>query len=119
MANVDTARLWGSQSATALEHYLNTGDDSDGPPPEWQVGHFVALYGTLTGERGTLVAVADTYPSLGDNGRLLQPASRVAAALARDRPGTGGVLVVVASHSVSEAEQAIQRAGLQTVWWFN
>ena len=54
-----------------------------GPPPDWDVGHFVCVVGRMRGPGGSLYGVADTYPSLGHGGVHLQPRERLAAALAR------------------------------------
>ena len=54
----------------------------DGPPPDWDVGHFACVVARTSGPGGHLYAVADTYPSLGDGGVHLQPRG---AARGRDR----------------------------------
>ncbi|HET6849382.1 MAG TPA: hypothetical protein VFH74_11015 [Gaiellales bacterium] len=119
--NMATGVLWGSHpSVPALLHYLETGDDSAGPPPDWQVGHFTGCLGAIRGTRGTLVIVADTYPSLGWNAVYLQPAERVAAALRRDHlPTDGGVLVIVPTERAGDLSSAFEAAGLTIATWDN
>jgi hypothetical protein len=120
IANPRTGALWGATpTAGQLDHYLSTGDHGHGPAPDWHVGHFAALWGTLTGPRGTLAACADTYRSLGTDGRHLQPVERLAAALARDRPHTGGVLLAVPSAEQDAAHALVIRTGLEAAWWEN
>lgn len=113
IANIATSALWGSHAEpVALQHFLDTGDDTAGPPPDWRVGHFAALWGRIVGDRGTLVAVADTYPSLGAGGRHLQPAPRVARALSGR-----GVLITVAAQNKSAIDAAARDVGLSTGLW--
>ena len=50
--------------------------------------HFATMWGTLFRAHGTLVAIADTYPGLGREGRHPQPVDRLAAALARPVGGS-------------------------------
>jgi len=53
IANVATRHLWGaSPSAGQLLAYLLDGSP-DGPPADWDVGHFVCVIGRLSGPRGT------------------------------------------------------------------
>ncbi len=110
LANLHTRHLWGSHPrADQLLDYLLDGEQA-GPPPDWDVGHFVCVIGRLRGPGGSLYGVADTYPSLGAAGVHLQPAQQLAAAIERrDRSRetlasgehprfgqpAGGVLVVV------------------------
>jgi len=119
--NMATAVLWGSKpSAPTLLKYLESGDDAAGPPPDWEVGHFTGCLGAIRGARGTLVIIADTYPSLGWNAVYLQPAERVAAALRRDHlPTDGGALVIVPAHREGEVSGSIEAAGLTIATWDN
>jgi hypothetical protein len=99
--------------------YLATGADH-GPEPEWQVGHYVTLVGTLDGVAGTLVLVADTYPSLGWNGMYLQPLERVAAALRRDGlPTDGGVLALLPAAEEAAFRSALMAQGFELRLWDN
>jgi hypothetical protein len=95
VANLATHHLWGSHvRADRLLGYLLDGD-LDGPAPDWKVGHFVCILARARGPRGTLYAIADTYPSLGAHGVHLQPQERLAAAIERRDMPAGGVLAVV------------------------
>lgn len=119
LANVTTAEF-GAQDTPqrALSDYIATG-----VPPlwssQWRVGHFVSLIGVLRGEVGTLVAIVDTYPSLGERGLHLQPVERVAAALNREGMSPGGVLLVVDEEDSSAARAAVVAAGLADQLWDN
>jgi uncharacterized protein DUF6885 len=119
--NMATGVLWGSKPPLAtLLGYLEHGDDSAGPPPDWHVGHFTGCLGAIRGARGTLVIVADTYPSLGWNAVHLQPVERVAAALRREHlPTEGGALVVVPTGRAGDVSAAIEAAGLTIATWDN
>ncbi|MEV1290800.1 hypothetical protein [Pseudonocardia sp. NPDC049635] len=120
VANLDTAWLVSSHaSPESLDAYLATGDDSALPAAEWSVGHFVVVYGREDGPGGTLLALADSYPQLGEAGRHRQPLPRVAAALARDRRRTGGLLLVTAAGHRETAGVAVRAAGLEIEWWDN
>ena len=118
--NVGTRFFWGSHpTAAELLGYLESGDDSAGPPPEWDVGHFVGCLGSIRGPRGRLVIISDTYPSLGLRGVYLQPVGRVAAALRREGMTAGGVLVVVPAGRREVVEHALRAAGLELGTWDN
>src|SRR5204862_4373799 len=107
-----TGELWGARSEPATWlRYLSTGSQ-EGPPPDWNVGHFVCLLGTVRGTAGTLVIVADTYPSLGWRGVHLQPVERVCAALERRGRAPGGALVVVDVVDAAEVRPFAAAAGL-------
>lgn len=113
IANIATAELWGSHTEpVALQHFLDTGEDTAGAAPDWRVGHFAALWGRITGAGGTLVAVADTYPSLGTGARHLQPLPRVARALSGR-----GLLITVAAGNAAATAAAVAEVGLTTGLW--
>jgi hypothetical protein len=113
IANIATSALWGSHAGEeSLNSFLSSGDDRSGPPPDWHVGHFAAIWGRVVGDRGTLLAVADTYGSLGTNGRYLQPLPRVARAL-----HGRGLLVTGASGLWNTVRTAADHAGLGTALW--
>lgn len=106
VANFATHHLWGGRpSVNQLLGYLLDGAQH-GPPPDWDVGHFACVFGRVSGPRGSLYCIADTYPALGDGGVHVQPQEHLGAALERRDMPAGGVLVVV---SVQDAETV--RAG--------
>jgi hypothetical protein len=119
IANVFTGDLWSHETGlrTFFEH-LATGA-ADSAPCDWRVGHFLGLVGTVSGERGTLVVVADTYRSLGWQGWHLQPAERVAAALSRTDGREGGVLIVAPAASADALAERLDRLGLEQRHWSN
>ncbi|MFB6395731.1 DUF6885 family protein [Polymorphospora lycopeni] len=119
VANLDTAELTGSTDAAGLQRYLDAGDDSGLTPHPWRTGHFAMPAGLLRGRRGTLVAIADTYPSLGHRGIHLQPVERLTGALARRQPGTGGILLAVGAGLADDTAARIQDLGLEARWWDN
>ncbi len=123
IANVATKHLWGSSpSVEQLLSYLLEGVD-DGPPPDWDVGHFVCLVGRLRGPRGARApaayVVADTYPSLGRGGVHVQPGPRLVPALDREGMAPGGMIAVVAHEEAEALRDGAQRLGLREGVWDN
>jgi hypothetical protein len=148
IANLATRHLWGGHPRPdQLLDYLYEGAQS-GPPADWEVGHFVCVFGRIEGPRGTLYGVADTYPSLGGGGVHMQPAERLAAAierrdrsretLASDRLGrhslrsrpridqhprfgqpAGGVVVVLAADDAARVRAGTRKLGLREGIWDN
>lgn len=120
IANVATGELWGGRpSPVQLAHYLATGDADAGPAPDWSVGHFVGLVGTLEGTAGTLVTCADTYRSLGWQGLHLQPAERLARALTRSDGVEGGLLCAAPPASAGVLDATARGLGLDVRVWDN
>jgi hypothetical protein len=121
--NVATHYLWHSHlSLLEVAAYLD-GTDVTYPDSEWDVGHYVAIVGSLTaaaaGGRRVLLC-ADTYPSLGSQGLHPQPASRLAAGLNRDGAATsGGAIVVVPSHRAASVAAWAAEAGVAAGYWDN
>jgi hypothetical protein len=91
IANVRTGRFWASHPPVEAVIGELCGQEADVWPHEWDVGHFVHLE-RLVGD--SLVLVHDSYPTLGWNGRHLQPARVVAAALNRGDGREGGILAL-------------------------
>jgi hypothetical protein len=119
LANLATRHLWGSHPrADRLLAYLLDGDPS-GPPPDWDVGHFVCIVGRVSGPGGSLYGVADTYPSLGAGGVHLQPRERLAAAIDRRDMPAGGVLVVVDAGDAPAVRAGADALGLVEGIWDN
>jgi uncharacterized protein DUF6885 len=119
IANVATRQLWGSAPSVAqlLGHLLDGSDD--GPPPDWDVGHFVCVFGRMRGPGGELYGVADTYGALGVRGVHVQPRDRLARALARPDMAPGGMIAVLAGEDVPSVRAAAQACGLQERTWDN
>jgi hypothetical protein len=121
--NVATRYLWHSHlSLLDVTAYLDGADDSY-PDSEWQVGHFIAITGSLAagtaGGRRVLLC-ADTYQSLGTQGLHPQPASRLAAGLNRDGAATsGGAIVVLPADRVAAVQAWAAEAGLTVGFWDN
>ena len=105
-------------SVTELLDYLYDGS-TEGPDPDWRVGHFVCVVGRAVGPTGSLYVLADTYPSLGDRGVHLQPRERLAAALQRSDMPEGGALAVVASQEAPRISAAARELGLREAIWDN
>jgi glutamine synthetase len=119
LANLATRHLWGSHPrAEELLAYLLDGE-STGPPPDWDVGHFVCVIGRVRGPAGSFYGVADTYPSLGSGGVHLQPRERLAAAIDRRDMPAGGVLVVVDIEDASAVRSGAGALGLIEGIWDN
>lgn len=120
LANLSTGPLWGPHPTVSdLLRYLADGQHGHGPPAAWDVGHFVALVGLAAGPVGTLVAVADSYRSLGSDGLHLQPIERVAAGLHRDGTGGGGLLVVARTEDGPELARTAIELGFDVRLWDN
>jgi hypothetical protein len=119
IANLATHHLWGGRpTASQVLAYLYEGV-LDGPPPDWDVGHFACVVARTEGPGGRLYAVADTYPALGDHGVHLQPEERLAAAIARPDKPAGGVIAAVASADVPALRAAAAALGLEERLWDN
>jgi hypothetical protein len=119
IANFATHHLWGSRPSAAqlLAHLLD--GELDGPPPDWRVGHFSCVFGRMRGPAGSLYAIADTYPALGDRGVHMQPRERLAAALERADMPAGGMLAVVASQDAARVRAGARELGLEERIWDN
>lgn len=120
IANVATRHLWGSSpTLPELLAFLLEGAD-DGPPPDWDVGHFVCVFGRLRGPSGSeLYGIADTYPALGIRGVHVQPRDRLARALARPGMAPGGLIAVVAREDAAAIREAAAACGLVEGAWDN
>ncbi|MGP0101583.1 MAG: DUF6885 family protein [Solirubrobacteraceae bacterium] len=119
VANFATHHLWGGRaSVNQLLGYLYDGD-AEGPPPDWHVGHFACVVGRVRGPGGSLYAVADTYPALGDGGVHVQPQERLAAALERRDMPAGGMIVVVAADDAGGVRAGAEALGLTEGVWDN
>jgi hypothetical protein len=119
IANFATHHLWGGRArADELLDYLIDGRP-DGPPPDWKVGHFACVFGRVVGAGGSLYAVADTYPALGDRGVHLQPQERLAAALERRDMPAGGMIVAAFADAAAAVRAGAAAIGLTESLWDN
>jgi hypothetical protein len=119
VANLATGHLWGGRPRIdQVLAYLLDGV-SEGPAPDWAVGHFACVVGRLRGPRGSLYAVADTYPALGNGGVHLQPQERLAAAIERREEPAGGVIVLAAAADAPAIRAGAAALGLVEGIWDN
>jgi hypothetical protein len=119
VANFATRHLWGGHARVEeLLAYLFDGA-LDGPPPDWDVGHFACVVARVRGPAGNLYAVADTYPTLGDGGVHMQPQENLAKALERRDMPAGGVIVVVSTEDAGGVRAGAQALGLREGLWDN
>jgi hypothetical protein len=119
LANVRTGPFWGTHPSIESVIEELSGGHADGPPSDWDVGHFVELVSLVRGAGGSLVVVHDSYPSFGWNARHLQPPRAIAAALQRDDGREGGVLAVVRAEEASRIEALATELGLGVGAWDN
>jgi hypothetical protein len=119
VANVATRHLWGASPSPAQLLALLLDGTDEGPPPDWDVGHFVCVAGRLRGPGGELYGVADTYPALGMGGVHVQPRDRLAQALARPGMAPGGLIAVVAREDAGTVREAAAACGLVEGAWDN
>jgi hypothetical protein len=73
----------------------------------------------VQGPRGSLYAIADTYPSLGRDGVHMQPAERLAAAIERRDMPAGGVIAVAFDEDAEAVRADARAAGLVEGLWDN
>jgi hypothetical protein len=119
VANLATRHLWGGHARVdQLLDYVLEGA-LDGPPPDWDVGHFVCVVGRVRGPRGSLYGVADTYPSLGSAGIHLQPQERLALAIERRDMPAGGMIVVASAEDAPAVRTGAGSLGLVEGLWDN
>jgi Family of unknown function (DUF6885) len=120
VANVRTGPLWGSHPPVAVVLAALAGRHAgDGPPSDWDVGHFVSVAAVLHGPGASLVLVRDTYPSIGAQGHHLQPPERLAQALVRGDGREGGLLVIDAPDPAARAERRLRDRGFEIRLWDN
>jgi hypothetical protein len=119
VANLATRHLWGTHPAPdQLVAYLLDGEQA-GPPPDWDVGHFVSVVGRVRGPGGSLYGLADTYPSLGSRGMHLQPEQRLASAIERRDMPAGGMIVIAFSEDAPALRSGADGLGLLEGLWDN
>jgi hypothetical protein len=119
IANPATRHLWGSHPSTSeLLGYLFDGRRA-GPAADWDVGHFVCIVGRVCGPGGHLYAVADTYPSLGNDGVHIQPRECLASAIERRDKPAGGVIAIVDAQDAQTVREGTRKIGLIEGMWDN
>jgi hypothetical protein len=119
IANLATRHLWGGHpSVGQLLSCLLDGEQA-GPPPDWDVGHFVCVIGRVQGAGDSLYAVADTYPSLGDGGVHMQPPVCLAAAIDRRDMPAGGMIVIAFAKDAATIRAGARALGLAEGLWDN
>lgn len=119
VANLATRHLWGGRARVGqLLGYLLDGE-ANGPPPDWDVGHFACVFARVRGPGGDLYCLADTYPALGDAGVHVQPQEQLAAALERRDMPAGGMIVVVATQDSAAVRAGAKALGLHEGSWDN
>jgi hypothetical protein len=119
IANLRTARLWGSRPSLEVLRDELAGRPVPDPAADWDVGHFVELEMLLRGPERSLVVVRDTYPALGWGGRHVQPPRVLAAALARGDGREGGILAIASSERRGAVNSLVGKLGLETGSWNN
>jgi uncharacterized protein DUF6885 len=119
LANVRTGHLWASRPPVDILLAELEGRSVVEPEADWDVGHFVELEMLIRGPRGSLVVVHDSYPSLGWEGRHMQPPHALAAALERGDGREGGVLVIVPKAGVEAAKALASEIGIEVRFWNN
>jgi hypothetical protein len=119
LANVRTGRMWASRPRIEILLAELDGRAVVEPEADWDVGHFVELEMLIRGPKGALVVVHDSYPSLGWQGRHLQPPRTLAAALERGDGREGGVLVIVPKSGVDAAGALAAEIGFEVRAWNN
>ncbi len=119
IANWSTRHLWGSHPTPQVVLSHLAGQDIEGPPAEWDVGHFANLAARVRGPVGSFVVVRDSYPVLGWEGHHLQPPAAAAAALRRRDGNEGGVLVVVPASAGDEMKKCLAESGFELRHWDN
>jgi len=119
LCNVRTGHLWGSHlDVKDAIDYLNGGAITP-PPADWNVGHFMALAGAVTGQTRSLVVVCDTYPMFGWQGFHLQSKDAIAQALNRNDGNGGGILLFIATQDKEPVEQQAKEQGFTIDVWDN
>jgi hypothetical protein len=119
LCNLQTGHLWGANLPLIDALAYLTGETIQQPPADWNVGHFVALAGQVTGMARSLLILQDTYPHFGWNGYHLQSADAAAQALNRSDGNEGGILLFVAEQHCSTVEETCQTAGFTVRVWDN
>lgn len=119
IANIRTGPLWGSRPDPALLLAYLAGVDVQGPPPEWDTGHYVNLLASVRSAERALVLVRDSYRGLGWQGYHLQPDAAFARALERGDGREGGVLCICPAAGAGALRESLAEAGYDLRDWSN
>ena len=119
LCNIRTEHLWGSSLAVREAIAYLHGETIEPPAADWNVGHFLALAGTVQGQARSLLLTCDTYPSFGWQGYHLQPADAIAQALNRGDGNGGGILLFIATQDKTQVEQQAKEKGFAIDVWDN
>ncbi len=119
IANLATHHLWGGHpnGVQILDQLYEGGEQ--GPPADWDVGHFTCVAGRIEGPGGSLYLVVDTYPALGNRGIHLQPTGRLADAIDRRDKPAGGIIAVVSEREAGPLREGAGALGLREEIWDN
>jgi hypothetical protein len=119
IANLSTAFLWGGRPDLGTVLGFLEGGRDEGPPADWDVGHFVSVLGQIRGPGGSGVLLADTYRVLGWNGIHFQPAARLLAAVGRPDEPSGGFLLIAPADRAEGAVERLEESGITVAYWDN
>lgn len=119
VANVRTGPLWGSRPTPAALLAHLAGLEPEGPPADWDVGHFVNIAALIHGPGGSLLVVRDSYTSLGWQACHVQPADAFARALERGDGHEGGVLCVAPAAGEADLRARLAHGGYELRHWDN
>ena len=119
VANVCTGALWGSHARPSALLGVLDGERVEGPPADWDVGHYVNVHGVVRGRVGALVVVRDTYRSLGVDGHHLQPAAAFGASLVRADGPEGGILCIAPAREAERVRNRLTGEGFDLRLWDN
>jgi hypothetical protein len=119
LCNIRTDHLWGASLPVSDAIAYLSGETIEPPSADWNVGHFLALAGTVDGSARSLILTCDTYPSFGWQGYHLQPADAIAQALNRGDGNGGGVLLFIATQDKEPVEHVVRAEGFAIEAWDN
>ena len=119
LANLRSGLLWGSRPPLDVLLDELAGRPVKAPAADWDVGHFVELEMLIRGPQRALVVVHDSYPTLGSDGRHLQPPRAIAAALLRGDGREGGVVAVMRREKADATAALVAGLGLDIGVWNN
>jgi hypothetical protein len=120
IANSATRFLWGGKSDPGSIFGFLSGQNVQGPVPDWNVGHYIGILGWMQGSKNKLAICADTYRSIGWQGMHFQPLARIADSLRRDDSEfSGGAFVVVSPSCEELVRNLATNLGLSCDLWDN